>query len=222
MVFSDIYRLYSSILGCILEAKKSNENRKHLNMNVVLLTKGLAGAAMPGKSIHKKPTIKQAHLTSDKEDHAVKGEQVETAHFEMNLSPIVDRRSYDNFIKVISLRIYTEFEKKLRENGVDLPELKLVGFELLKTPTDLDVRMANYVAVNSRLVLERAFIDPFTYAEKHMPRVMRQVHELGADKLQECMENKIQHDIMMEIRSIAIMHVPEDRRFKYISNLKEL
>jgi len=51
---------------------------------------------------------------------------------------------------------------------------------------------------------------------------MRQVHELGADKLQECMENKIQHDIMMEIRSIGIMHVPEDRRFKYISNLKEL
>jgi hypothetical protein len=191
-------------------------------MNVVLHTKGLAGAAMPGKSIHKKPTIKQAQLTCEKEEPAVEGEQMETAHFEMNLSPIVDGRSYDNFIKVISLRIYTEFEKKLRENGVDLPELKLVKFELSKASADLDVRMANYVAVNARLVLERAFIDPFTYAEKHMPRVMRQVHERGADSLQECMENKVQHDIMMEIRSIAIMHVPEDRRFKYINHLKEL
>jgi ATP-dependent Clp protease adapter protein ClpS len=177
---------------------------------------------MPGKSVHKKPSIKQAHLTSAKEEPAVKSEQVETAHFEMNLSPIIDKRSYDNFIKIISLRIYTEFEKNLHESGVDHPELKLVSFALNKTPTDVDIRMANYVAVNARLVMERAFIDPYSYAEKHMPRVMRQAHEQGMGTLHECIENKVQHDIMMEIRSIAIMHMPEDERFRHINRLKEL
>ena len=191
-------------------------------MNVVLDIKGLVGAVMPGKSVSKKPTIKQARLSTVKQEDEVKQEQVETSRLDMNLVPIVDRRSYDNFIKVISLRIYTEFEKNLRESGIEQPELRLVKFDLGKTPTETDARMANYVAVNAHLVVEKALVDPQSYAEKHMPRVMHQVHELGVDKFNECIESKVQRDIMMEIRSIAIMHVPEEMRFRYISNLKEL
>lgn len=172
---------------------------------------------MTGKKAHKKPPTKQAPLFEQKTS-----EQIEPAHIEQNLSPIIDRKSYDKFIKTISLRVYCEFEKTMNEAGVQKPELILVGFDLKKTATEMEVRMSNYVALNARLILEKAFVDRYDYVTKHMPRVMREIQEAGSSDIGDYMESKVQHDIMMEIRSIAMVHIPEDQRFDYRSKLKVL
>ena len=172
---------------------------------------------MTVKKSHKKPAPKQAPLFGQKPE-----EHLEPAKPDENLSLIVDKRSYDRFIKVISLRIYTEFERTLTEAGMERPELSLIGFDLKKAATEADVRMSNYIALNARVIMEKAFADPREYAAQNMPRVMHEMSRTASEDLASHMESKVQHDIMMEIRSIAIMHVPEDRRFRYISNLKEL
>lgn len=180
---------------------------------------------MPGKKPIKKPTIKQAQLSSEKFKENIEHkpvEHLEPAHVESSLAPIIDKRSYDHFIKTISLRVYVEFEKTLKDNGVEKPELALVGFDLKKASTESEVRMSNYVALNARLIMERAFVDHRDYASKYMPRVIREMNESGSEMLHEFMESKLQHDIMMEIRSIAMMHIPEDQRFNYRSMLKVL
>ena len=169
------------------------------------------------KKARKKASPKQAPLFGQQAE-----EHVEPANIEANLSPIVDRKSYDRFIKTISLRIYGEFEKTLRDAGVARPELALVGFELRKTTSDLDIKMSNYVALNARLILEKAFVDSRDYAMKFMPRVMREMQERGTTDLAGHMESKIQHDIMMEIRTIAMVHIPESERFDYRNKLMVL
>ncbi|HTY89846.1 MAG TPA: hypothetical protein VMC84_01590 [Methanocella sp.] len=161
---------------------------------------------------HKKPAPKQAPLFGQKpEEHLDPAEE--------NLSLIIDKRSYDRFIKVIALRIYTDFEKKLRDSGVQRPELSLVGYDLTKTTTESDIRMANYIALNARIILDKAFADPREFASRYMPRVM---HESADGDLAGHMESKVQHDIMMEIRSIAMQHIPEDERFGYRHKFKVL
>jgi len=172
---------------------------------------------MTAKKAQKKASPKQAPLFGHQAE-----EYVEPANIEASLSPIIDRKSYDRFIKTISLRIYTEFEKTLRDAGVTRPELALVGFDLKKAAADLDVRMSNYVALNARLIREKAFVDGPDYAVKYMPRVMREMQERGTADLEGHMESKIQHDIMMEIRTIAMVHIPESERFDYRSKLKVL
>lgn len=169
------------------------------------------------KKARKKASPKQAPLFGQQAE-----ENIEPANIEASLSPIADRKSYDRFIKTISLRIYTEFEKTLRDAGVARPELALVGFDLKKAAADLDIRMSNYVALNARLILEKAFVDSYDYAVNYMPRVMREMREKDTADLAGHMESKIQHDIMMEIRTIAMVHIPESERFSYRNKLKVL
>ncbi len=176
---------------------------------------------MTGKKAHKKPLTDQAPLF-DKKFVQKADEQIEPAHVEQDLSPIIDRKSYDKFIKAISLRVYLEFDKTMREEGVPRPEIVLVGFDLKKRTSDMEIRMSNYVALNARLILEKAFVDRYDYVTKHMPRVMREMQEAGSTDVGDYMESKVQHDLMMEIRSIAMVHIPEDQRFSYISKLKVL
>src|SRR5208337_272342 len=101
---------------------------------------------MTGKKSHKKPSNEQAPLFEHKA-----AEQIEPLQADLSLSPIVDKKSYDRFLKVISLRVYTEFEKTLKDAGVPRPELELVGFDLKKKTAESDARMSNYVALNARL-----------------------------------------------------------------------
>src|SRR5271157_1361660 len=172
---------------------------------------------MTGKKTHKKPLNEQAPLFEHKA-----AEQIEPLHVDLSLAPIVDKRSYDRFIKIISLRVYTEFEKTMKDAGILRPELELVGFDLKKMATETDARMSNYVALNARLILEKAFVDCYDYASKYMPRVMREMHIAGSVDIAEFMEDKIRHDIMMEIRSIAMVHIPESERYGYRNKLKVL
>jgi hypothetical protein len=172
---------------------------------------------MTVKKAKKKASTKQAQLFGQKTE-----EHVEPANIETNLSPIVDKKTYDKFVKTISLRIYTEFEKTLRDAGVARPELTLVGFDLKKSATDIDIKMSNYVALNARLIQEKAFVDSYDFANTYMPRVVREMQEVGSSDMAGHMESKIQHDIMMEIRTIAIVHIPESERYSYISKLKVL
>jgi hypothetical protein len=97
-----------------------------------------------------------------------------------------------------------------------------VGFDLKKSATETDIKMSNYVALNARLILEKAFVDSYDYANKYMPRVIREMQETGSSDMAGHMESKIQHDIMMEIRTIAMVHIPESERYSYISKLKVL
>jgi hypothetical protein len=172
---------------------------------------------MTSRKVHRKTAPTQAPLFGQKPE-----EHPEPARIDMSLSPITDKKSYDQFIKVISLRIYVEFEKSLKEAGIEKPELELVGFDLKKAAEGPDVRMAEYVAVNARLIIDRAFTDREDFAAKFMPRVMRAMDEHGSGDLTMHMESKIQHDIMMEIRAIAMQHIPECDRYSFRHKLKVL
>jgi hypothetical protein len=144
----------------------------------------------------------------------------QVAPHEMKLEPITDRRSYDAFIKTIALRVYHEFETSLVGEGVERPEIILVGFDMGKAATPTDVRMADYVALNGRLIVETAFADLPDYAVKHMPRVVRQMDAHGGE-LAGHVESKVQRDLVMEIRAIAMQHIPDAERYRYVSKLKE-
>jgi hypothetical protein len=172
---------------------------------------------MTVKKSHKKPAPKQAPLFGQKPE-----EHLEPAHPDENLTLIIDKKSYDRFIKVISLRVYTEFERTLRETGVHRPELALVGFDLKKAALESDVRMSNYIALNARIMIEKAFADPEEFASKYMPRVMHEMAASGSAGLRSHIEGKVQHDIMMEIRSIAMQHIPESERYGYRHKFKVL
>ncbi len=146
------------------------------------------------------------------------------AHYELKLEPIVDKKTYDNFLKAIAMRVYSEFEKALKSEGVATPELCLVGIDLKKAATPAEIRMADYVALNARLIVDRAFVDIRSYAHTYMPRAFR---EMEADKsssgdIVPYIEAKVQRDLVMEIRTIAMLHIPMDDRFSYVSKLKEL
>ena len=172
---------------------------------------------MTVKKAHKKPAPKQAPLFGQKPE-----EHLEPAQPDESLALIVDKKSYDHFIKVISLRIYIEFEKTLRDADIQRPALDLVGFDLKKAASESDVRMANYIALNARVILEKAFADPGEFAARYMPRVMHEMAGSGSTDLAQHMESKVQHDIMMEIRSIAMQHIPEDERYSYRHKFKVL
>lgn len=172
---------------------------------------------MTVKKSHKKPAPKQAPLFGQKPE-----EHLEPAHPDENLTLIIDKKSYDRFIKVISLRVYTEFERTLRETGINRPELALVGFDLKKAALESDVRMSNYIALNARIMIEKAFADPEEFASKYMPRVMHEMAASGSAGLRSHIEGKVQHDIMMEIRSIAMQHIPEGERYGYRHKFKVL
>jgi hypothetical protein len=97
-----------------------------------------------------------------------------------------------------------------------------VGFDLKRAVTESDVRMSNYIALNARVIMEKAFANPDGFAAKYMPRVMRELTISGSADLAGHMESKVQHDIMMEIRSIAMQHIPESERFSYRHKFKVL
>jgi hypothetical protein len=165
------------------------------------------------KKIHKKPSLDVA-LGQKPEEH------LEPA--DSSLSPIVDKKSYDQFIKAVSLRIYVDFEKTLKGAGVEKPELSLVGFDLKRSSSETDIRMADYIALYSRLILERAFVDCYDFVSRYTPRVVRQMAEDGSSDISAYLEGKVQHDIMMEIRAIAMRHIPEAERYSYRHKLKVL
>ena len=146
------------------------------------------------------------------------------AQYEMKLEPIVDKKTYDNFLKVIAMRVYTEFDTALKSEGIIRPELSLVGFDFRKTDSPAETRMADYMALNARLIVERAFVDIQSYAQNFMPKVFRDMDadKSNVDKLHTYIESKVQRDLMMEIRTIAMIHIPVNERFTYISKLKEL
>ncbi len=171
---------------------------------------------MTVKKALKKPLAKPAPL-SDKKT----GEHPEPVA-DLSLSPIVDKRTYDRFIKVIALRVYSEFEKTMKSAGIEKPELILVGFDLNRASSDLDSRMVDYIALNARIILEKAFVDRNDYAAKNMPRVMHQMEEDGAHDVAGYVEGKVRQDLMMEIRAIAMQHIPEAERFGYRNTLKVL
>lgn len=167
------------------------------------------------KKIRKKPHVGQAPAFGQTPEEHI-------GPVDSSLSPIVDKKTYDQFIKAISLRIYVEFEKTLKGAGIEKPELSLVGFDLKKAASETDVRMADYIALNARLILERAFVDRYDFASKYTPRVMRQMAEDGSSDISMYLEGKVQHDIMMEIRAISMHHIPEAERFSYRHKLKVL
>jgi hypothetical protein len=170
---------------------------------------------MTAKKIHRKPPARQSPAFGQKpEEHL--------GPVDGSLSPIVDKRTYDRFIKAVSLHIYLEFEKTLKGAGIEKPELSLVGFDLKKSAMEMDMRMADYIALNARLMLERAFVDSYDFASRFTPRVMRQMAEDGSSDIYAYLEGKVQHDIMMEIRAIAMHHIPEAERFSYRHTLKVL
>ena len=146
------------------------------------------------------------------------------AQYEMKLEPIVDKKTYDNFLKVIALRVYTEFEKYLKADGIAQPELSLVSFDIRKADNPLACRMSDYVALNARLIVERAFADLKSYVHANMPKVLRDMEaaRCDADRLPDFVESRVQRDLMMEIRTIAMIHIPEAKRYSYVSRLKEL
>jgi hypothetical protein len=146
------------------------------------------------------------------------------AQYELKLEPIVDKKTYDNFLKTIAMRVYTDFEKALKSEGVSRPELCLVGFDTAKIDTPAEIRMSEYVALNSRLIVERAFVDICSYAHSYMPRVFREMEadKNTSDDIIPYIESKVQRDLMMEIRAIAMIHIPDAEKFSYISKLKLL
>jgi hypothetical protein len=46
--------------------------------------------------------------------------------------------------------------------------------------------------------------------------------EDGSSDISAYLEGKVQHDIMMEIRAIAMRHIPEAERYSYRHKLKVL
>lgn len=146
------------------------------------------------------------------------------AQYELKLEPIVDRKTYDHFLKSIAMRIYGEFEKALKADGVARPEVCLVGFDAAKIDTPAETRMSDYVALNARLIVEKAFVDLHGYVHTYMPRVFREMEadRNGPSDILPYVESKVQRDLMMEIRAIAMIHIPVNERFSYISKLKEL
>jgi len=146
------------------------------------------------------------------------------AQYELKLEPIVDKKTYDNFLKAIAMRVYTEFDNALKSEGIARPELSLVGFDFRKTDSPAETRMSDYMSLNARLIVERAFVDSQGYAHAFMPKVFRDMEadKSNADKLHAYIELKVLRDLMMEIRTIAMIHIPDNERFKYISKLKEL
>lgn len=172
-----------------------------------------------------KKSGRQASLCEDappKKDPCQETKEAVAQH-EINFSPITDRKSYDSFIKNISIKIYTDFDNTLRSGGIERPELSLVGFDLKKASSELEEKMVNYVAMNARLIVDRAFTDIHEYAHNHMPRVLREMHQTGSeiDRLPEFVEGKVQRDIVMEIRAIAMNHIPDEEKYKHASKLKE-
>jgi hypothetical protein len=164
-------------------------------------------------------TAKKARIKADEEP--ISG-CVEPSSAMEGLSPITDKRSYDIFIKTISLRIYAEFEKAMRDEGIEKPELSLVGLDLKKAVGGIDLRMANYIALVARLATEKAFVDRYAFASSYMPGVIRHMEEDGSSDVSGYLEGKLQRDIMMEIRSIALQRIPEGERFSYRHKLKVL
>jgi len=147
------------------------------------------------------------------------------ACYEMKLEPIIDKTTYDNFLKAIAMRVYIDFEKTLKDEGIDRPELYLVGFDICKIESPAEIRMSEYVALNARMIVERAFMNLGTFVQACMPRVLREMDAIeGGDDIdfQLFVESKVQRDLMMEIRAIAMIHIPVDQRFSYINRLKEL
>jgi hypothetical protein len=179
---------------------------------------GRKGPSKISKKPAKQSTLQEPKLNPLKRPEQPVSEQV--APHEMKLEPITDRTSYDRFLKTIALRVYHEFETSLRDEGVERPEISLVGFDPVKAATPAEVRMGDYVALNARMMAEKAFADLPDYAAKHMPRVMRHMEAEGGE-LAERVESKIQRDLTMEIRAFAMQHIPEGERYHYISKLKE-
>ena len=140
---------------------------------------------------------------------------------EMKLEPIVDKRSYDAFIRTIALRMYGEFEKALAGESIERPEVALAGLELSEEGTPEQIRMTDYIALNARLIVEKAIPDVPGYALRYMPRVARELEENGG-RLEEHVEARVQRDLVMEIRAIAIQHLPEGERFSFRHKLKGL
>ena len=170
------------------------------------------------KKSGKQSTLQEPRSQQARPQEPPVSEQV--APHEMKLEPITDKLSYDRFLKTIGLRIYNEFDTSLRGDGMERPDIVLVGFDMGKATTPSEIRMADYLALNARLVVEKAFIDMPEFAERHMPRVMRLMETHGG-KLAEHVESKVQRDLLMEIRAIAMQHIPEAERYRYISKLKE-
>ncbi len=168
--------------------------------------------SMTTRNIHKKPSREKAPDQKPEE---------RLGPVDSSLSPIVDKKSYDQFIKAVSLRIYVDFENTLKGAGVEKPELSLVGFDLKRAASDTEIRMADYIALYARLILEKAFVDRYDFASK-VPRVMRQMDKDGSSDISSYLEGKVQHDIMMEIRAIAMHHIPEAERYSYRHKLKVL
>lgn len=154
------------------------------------------------------------HVEAGKADNGA-----ELTSFEMKLSPIVDKRSYDAFIRSLSMGIYLDFERTLKEQAVERPELRIVGLDLTKATTEMETRMADYVALNARLTRERAFVDIDGYVEQYLPRIARESD--SKEKLLEYVESRVQRDIAMEIRAIAIQHIPDEERYRYMHKFKE-
>jgi hypothetical protein len=179
------------------------------------------GRKGPSK-IAKKPA-RQATLQDRQPEimHDPAGQDEQLAPHEMKLEPIMDKRSYDHFIRAISLRIYIEFERTICGEGGARPEVALAGFDLRNIDRPEDVRMADYVALNARLIVERAFTDLQGYVARYMPRIAREVETHGGSLAQH-VESKVQRDIVMEIRAIAIQHMPEGDRYSYRHKLKDL
>jgi hypothetical protein len=179
---------------------------------------GRKGPSKISRKPARQSTLQQPKLNPLKRPEPPASEQV--APHEMKLEPITDRTSYDRFLKTIALRVYREFETSLRDEGVLRPEITLVGFDIGKTTTPAEVRMGDYVALNARMMVEKAFVNLPEYASKHMPRVMRHMEAEGIE-LAASVESKVQRDLMMEIRAFAMQHIPEGERYHYISKLKE-
>lgn len=184
---------------------------------------------MPVKKHHsakhlKKPAGQQTVLQFREPAMPDNSGSEQLAQYELKLEPIVDKKTYDNFLKAIAMRVYAEFEKALKSEGVGRPELSLVGIDLKKAVSPAEIRMADYMALNARLIVDRAFVDIHSYASTYMPRAFR---DMEADKgssgdILPYIESKVQRDLMMEIRTIAMIHIPIDERYSYISKLKEL
>jgi hypothetical protein len=179
---------------------------------------GRKGPSKISKKPAKQSTLQEPKLNPVKRHEPPVCEQV--APHEIKLDPITDRPSYDRFLKTIALRVYHEFETSLRDEGVERPEITLVGFDIAKAATPAEVRMGDYVALNARLMVEKAFEDLPGYAAKYMPRVMRHMDAEGGE-IATRVESKVQRDLTMEIRAFAMQHIPEAERYKFISKLKE-
>jgi hypothetical protein len=182
------------------------------------MVNGRKGPSKISKKPAKQSTLQEPKLNPVRRQEPPVSEQV--APHEMKLEPITDRTSYDRFLKTIALRVYHEFETSLLDEGVARPEISLVGFDIGKAATPAEVRMGDYVALNARMMVEKAFVDLPEYAAKHMPRVMRHMEAEGGE-LAARVESKVQRDLTMEIRAFAMQHIPEAERYRFISKLKE-